>query len=134
MRIFYMTTSCVRLPGLQLIHMAFFFIHSFQFRCKDHRCIFRTRVCNGQPDCVDKSDEQNCTSPEIPCPVGLCRFLHPIRRLSYFAYNFPFLLQSKYLQLKFPGVSWSRIEISCCITKSFSELSNIEINHLWMFA
>ena len=32
------------------------------FRCKQvHQCIPRTKVCDLRPDCVDRSDEQDCT-------------------------------------------------------------------------
>lgn len=31
-----------------------------QFRCGDDTCIDGTRMCDGVPNCVDKSDEANC--------------------------------------------------------------------------
>ena len=39
---------------------------AFQVQCKDgSRCIFKTQICDFNPQCADQSDEANC---------GVCNF------------------------------------------------------------
>ncbi|XP_067947545.1 basement membrane-specific heparan sulfate proteoglycan core protein-like [Watersipora subatra] len=50
-----------------------------EFRCGNGNCVFRGDLCNGQNDCGDNSDENNCQSspdqcepPEMKCNNGRC--------------------------------------------------------------
>lgn len=47
--------------------------HGGQFRCQNALCIPATFHCDGYHDCVDESDEANCTA--IACPDN--KFLCP---------------------------------------------------------
>lgn len=38
--------------------LAYCTIH--QFRCHDGTCIPKTHACDGNPDCSEKEDEENC--------------------------------------------------------------------------
>ena len=45
------------------------------YLCTSGRCIKRHLVCNGEPDCRDGSDEDNCEHEDIESP---CEHLSPI--------------------------------------------------------
>lgn len=52
---------------LIVFHPVFYFDLSFQFRCKNHRCVSRRQRCNGQDNCGDNSDEEGCNTTTRPC-------------------------------------------------------------------
>lgn len=40
-----------------------------QFTCKyNHSCVSKSKVCNGEYDCSDKSDEESCASSPMTTP------------------------------------------------------------------
>lgn len=57
-----------------------------QYQCAyAHQCIPRSWRCDGEPDCVDKSDEESCSSllpgtvpPQDGCSVGQYRCLNAL--------------------------------------------------------
>lgn len=52
--------------------------NSWDFTCKNQRCIPKTWVCDGDNDCLDNSDEQQncsystCSAKEFQCQSGRC--------------------------------------------------------------
>lgn len=45
-----------------------------EFRCDNLQCVKSTQRCNGQLDCVDRSDEGNCRclNSQFSCLSGQC--------------------------------------------------------------
>ncbi|XP_065698616.2 complement component C8 alpha chain isoform X2 [Patagioenas fasciata] len=75
-------TSCAGTPGC-----------GKDFQCEETgRCIKRHLVCNGEPDCRDGSDEENCEDEDIESP---CEHLFPIPGSERAAQGYNILTQEE---------------------------------------
>lgn len=58
---FYMCVCIVRVSVCDLAH---------EHRCADGRCVSRDWLCDGDHDCLDKSDELNCCEFLLSFPLA----------------------------------------------------------------
>lgn len=44
-----------------ILFVEYFFCNEGKFECDNKRCIVESFVCDGDNDCIDNSDEKNCS-------------------------------------------------------------------------
>ncbi|NXA31504.1 CO8A protein, partial [Eudromia elegans] len=74
------------------------------FQCQESgRCLKRHLVCNGEADCRDGSDEENCEEEEEEDSENYCRNLFPIPGAEKASLGYNILTQEERLRVYDPG-------------------------------
>ena len=62
---------------------------SSEFQCSNRQCVHSTYQCDGDNDCGDMSDEQQCETCMCPCVLYYCKchFVNMAKFLAIFVFD-----------------------------------------------